>query len=536
MKKFLLVLILSWVCTGTTLLSCLCAQPKNPPGRAPADKEYPQAQKAAHRPKTARALLEAAALITGSTIDYWRTYHDFQEDWQFRLTWKDQKRRFFTAESPKMDSNSFWFNWSHALSGAYYYSAARTNGLSNRASFLFSLGMSAFWECVSEWREIISINDIIFTSFGGPAVGESMFQMSSFFSHRKGFFNQLGCFIFSPFLLANNWFDRNSGRAVNSGPEALWHDFRLYAAPKNGTISPSGTSYRHFNLGLEMETNTVPGYGEAQTFRRFVPDTIFSRFSLNFSYSSAGQEEFDIRTQAVLFGYTWQALRKGEDGAVRGVSGSLGAGCGFDTFKKRPEAWYDSSSEIEGEGPALSDARFWRPSPTQFTDKLSTLSLLGPVLQISWFRPHLHVRWMTETYFDFALVNALAYNRFTEKHDNSGVKTTLLNWGYYYAWGTTLSTGLAADWRQCRLRGNVRYQWYDSIQGQDRYQFLGLVTDDFKIRDSRLVWRFSLGYRLPRTPLELALAAEGIIRRGGILEIRERYRENRVYYQVGLIF
>ena len=59
---------------------------------------------------------------------------------------------------------------------------------------------------------------------------------------------------------------------------------------------------------------------------------------------------------------------------------------------------------------------------------------------------------------------------------------------------------------------------------------------NFKARDSRLIWQFSLVYRLPGTPIELALAAEGISRRGSILDLHERYQENRVYYRVGVIF
>lgn len=529
-------MVAGWLSVMPALLCGFPEQTKDRSSNSLAEKENPPTQKTPLLRKTGRAFLESALLLAGSTTDYWRTYHDFKEDWQFRFTWKDQRRRFFTSESPKFDSNSFWFNYSHALAGAYYYSCARTNGLNSLVSSLFTLGMSTFWECVSEWREVISVNDMIMTPFGGPNVGEPLFQLSSYFSHRKGLLNRVMSFIFSPFLVANNWFDRRSGPTANSVPDASWHRFRLFAGPRNGSYSPAGTHYRQFNLGFEMETITVPGYGEARTFRRTQFDTLSSSIFIDFSLSSAGQEEFNIRTQAVLFGYTWQSLPKGGDGSSCGMSGSLGAGCAFDIYKKRPLAWYDGSAQVPGGGPALSDARFRRPTPTEFTDKMAAISLVGPVLDLSGFAPRLQVRWMTKAFFDFAMVNALAYNRFTEKYDNSGVKTTLLNWGYYYAWGTTLASDLAADWRQWRLRGYIGFQSYDSIQGQDRFQFLGVVTDDFKLHDTRLVWRFKLGYALPRTPVELALAAEGIGRRGNILEVHERYQESRIYYQVGVLF
>jgi hypothetical protein len=535
MNKLLGLMVTAWLSVGPAFLWGLSGQIKAPKGEESPEKRQPHVQSASLHPRLGRALLEGGVLITATTIDYWRQYYDFKEDWQFRMTWKDQRRRFFTAESPKFDSNSFWYNWSHAMAGGYYYSAPRANGFSNRASFLFSLGLSAFWECVSEWREIISINDMIFSSFGGPAFGEPLFQVSSFFSHREGILNQLACFAFSPFLAFNNWLDRKSGRAGNSGPEALWHRFRLFAGPRAGSVSPSGTHYRQFNLGLEMETNTVPDYGEAETFSRFLPDTVSSRIFLDLSYSPAGLEEFNLRTAAVLFGYGWQSLSQGEDGTVRGFSGSVGAGCSFETFRKRPVAWYDGRAQTPA-GPGLEESRFWRPVPTRFTDKLSTLGLVGPVLQVSAFGPRLRVRWLTEAYFDFALINSLAYNRFTQTADNEGVKTTLLNWGYYYGLGATLSSDLDVDWRRWHLRGSFRYQRYGSIQGQDRFQFLGVVTRDFALNDSRLVWKLWAGYRVSRTPFELGLAAEGIRRRGSLLEIHEQTQEHRVCYQLSVLF
>jgi hypothetical protein len=544
LKRVILGLVVAW-------LGFAPAYPQSSPGQTKDKPLQVNAKKAGRvdletRPRrhTGRALIESAVLITASTIDYWRTYADFEEDWQFALTWKDQKRRFFTAESPKFDSNAFWFNWSHALSGAAYYNLARTNGLNSRASFLFSFGMSALWEAVCEWREIISTNDMIFTSFGGPAVGEPLFQVGSYFSRRRGILNRLAGIIFNPFLAANNWFDRKAGPAADSGRDAAWHRFSLFAGLKSCTVSPAGTTavpasvdrQREFNLGLEMETATVPGYGRAGAFRGWLAETLSSCVFFDLSFSPDGMEEFNVRTQAVLFGYGWQSIREAPDGSLRGHSASVGLGTAFEVYRKRPVAWYDSSAEIPGGGPALSDARFVRPTPTRFTDKTSAISPLGGVLTFAFFGPRLHARWRTEIYGDFAMVNALAYNRFTESHDTGGVKSTLLNWGYYYALGMTLASDLTVDWRRWRLQGGACFQLYDSVQGQDRYQFLGVVTDDSKIRDTRLVRHFRLGYRLRRTPVELGLAVEGIGRRGRLLDIREHYRETRFYYQLRLVF
>ncbi|MGB9764003.1 MAG: DUF3943 domain-containing protein [Candidatus Saccharicenans sp.] len=493
---------------------------------------------------TGRALLESAALITGSTIDYWRHYADFQDDWQFKFTWKDQKRRFFTAESPKFDSNAFWFNWTHAASGATYYNMARTNGLNNRVSFLFSFGLSTLWETACEWREIISINDMVFTSFGGPAIGEPLFQISSFFTHKGGLFNRFLSLVFDPFLPVNNWFDRKKGPAWNSEEDGAADDFSLFLGVRKVSLSPadqravadSETRYAQFNFGLDMDLFTIPGYLENKSLNSFRWDTLSVNVFLDFNFSPAGLEEFNIKTKAVLFGYVHQRSYLDGQGQPHGNNFFIGYGTYFEVYRKRPIAWYDSTLDVPENGNNLSDARFYnRPTPTEFTDKLSTISPMGLVFNIGHFQPSFKWQWNTGIYGDFAMVNALAYNFYSGDHDVSGVKSTLLNWGYYYAVGITISSGVKADWHRWSINGDMAYESFDSIQGQDRYQFLGVVTEDFKIHDDLWKWRLKIGYRIPKTPLELALVSERVKRNGRILEVNSNYLEHRLFYQLRLI-
>lgn len=544
-KKLVPGLLLILLCLNPVSMFPCPEQTKDKPETALTenDKSSSKSTNAPHHRKIWRAFLENGVLLTASTLDYWGSYGHFTVDWQF--TWKTFGQKFFTAQSPKMDSNAFWFNWSHSFSGAAYYDMARINGLNSGVSTLFSFGLSTIWETFTEWRELISTNDMTFTTFGGPALGEPLFQIGSYFSHRQGLLNRVAECLFNPFLAANNWFDRGSGPAWNSGPDASWHRFSLFAGLREAHVSPAGTTavghsgtyYRQFNVGLDMETNSVPGYGRAQTGSRFLSDTLSCRVFFDLSYSSAGMEEINIRSRAVLFGFSWQSVLQDQNGNLHGHTASLGFGTAWELFIKRPVAWYDSTTEVPSGGQAtVGMARFLRPTPTQFTDKLCTISPLGAVFNLSFFGPRLLIRWTTEAYGDFAMVNALAYNQFTESHDTSGVKTTLLNWGYYYALGMTMASDIDTEWRQWHVRAAASYQWYDSIQGQDRYQYMGLVTDDFKISDTRLVWRFKLGYHLAHTPAELGLVAEGIGRRGSLLDIRAHYWEKRFYYQLGILF
>jgi len=543
MKSFILALVLAGMSLRPGFASGSPSPVPDGPATVRAEAAPPTGEAVLRRPKTWRALIEEAVLLTASTIDYWEAYNKFSVDWEF--TWATFGRKFFTAQSPKMDSNAFWYNWSHAGAGAGYYSMARGNGFDNRVSTLFTFITSAVWESATEWRELIAINDMIFTTFGGPAIGEPLYQISSYFSHRAGVVNGLAGFVFNPVLAVNNWFDRRSGPAANSVPDAGWHRFNLYAGLKEDKVSPAGTTaadqsglgYRQFNLGFDMETDTSPGAGRASNDRRFLGDTLSSRAAMDLSFSSAGMEEIRIRTSAVLIGQSSSSVALDPEGSLRGGSVVLGYGTAFEMLKKRSVAWYDGNDEVpEGGQAPTGDARLVRPAPTGFTDKLAVISPLGAVLTLSRFGTRFHLRWTSAAYGDFAMVNALAYNKFTESHDTGGVKTTLLDWGYYYALGMTLATDAAVDWRQWRFRGEASWQSYYSIQGQDRYQYTGIVTDDFKLHDTRLSWRFTFGYRLSGTPLELGLAAEGIGRAGRLPGISEHYRELSFFYQARLVF
>src|SRR5512137_954361 len=137
------------------------------------------------RPHTRRALIQLGILATYSTVRYWADYHRWIEDWQYELTCADQYRRFLTTEAIRFDSNNFITNWTHVFAGVLYYQFARTNGWTWERSFLASTAASAFYEYVSEWREVISINDMFNTSFGAYELGEPIFQITDYFHHQK---------------------------------------------------------------------------------------------------------------------------------------------------------------------------------------------------------------------------------------------------------------------------------------------------------------------------------------------------------------
>ena len=464
---------------------------------------------------TGRALFEIGSVMMYSQVRYWLNYAKFIEDWQFHFSWKDQKRRFFTFEAWSLDSNAFSLNWTHALAGVLYYGFARTNHLSWPQSFLYSLGGSLWWEYVAEWREVISINDNIMTSAGGYAAGEAWFQLGKYFIGRNGFFNRLLSFI-DPLMKLNHWLDKEQGKNLSLGPEPGWHSFRFFLGQRNMPASSGVGLQTDLIAGFHTQIIHLPDYGKPGKTRRMVMDTLASDLDVDFAFLHGRIEEANFSARVVGLGYFKQDINADS----RGYAYYFGLGSAFTLFKKKSVAFYDSNSVPVKQGFDLH-----LDEPRNFRDKLSIVHIAGPSFDVTKFSAASKLRLVLDATLDFGLINSYALNKYSIGRDLTGIKTTLLYYGYYYGVGTTISSGLNYKIHGLELNGFLRFQAYGSVDGLDRFQ--NEVTDDFHLTDTRLTYRVGAALRIPDTPVELYGSFEGIDRRGVIKDIRHGSLENR---------
>lgn len=476
--------------------------------------------------KVGRAFLEMGLTQIVSAANYWKKYSKFIEDWQFTLTWKDQKRKLFSSEGLRLDSNNLRLNWTHAWSGALYYNWARSNRLSPFASFLFSSGGSLVWEYVAEWREISSINDHVFTSMGGPAIGEPLFQIADHFRSRPGLANRIACLLINPLLGINDFIDGKN--RVPRLPSRDWSDFRFSLGGKLGPVSPLDNAAGHAAFDLDLRLVTLPGYGRPGSGSGYARQPIDNDYRISFSFNGRLVEEFSARTRCVLGGWWWKHVRAGENGRLHGAESWLGWVTAWDVFQKKPVAIYD------GNELGMTDPWFEREQPTRYTDKYSTIHLIGPAYSITGYSGRLTARLDIEATLDFSMTNSLAYNAYSAGHDVWGVKTTLHNWGYYYALGYSLGGRFDLRCGSWRAEAGMRYQRFSSIQGLDRFQ--DDLLDDSRLVDSRFVYNAGLSAAIPRTPLFLSFNLEGIDRRGRFHDVCVRNHELRFFYRLGVQF
>jgi hypothetical protein len=174
--------------------------------------------------------------------------------------------------------------------------------------------------------------------------------------------------------------------------------------------------------------------------------------------------------------------------------------------------------------------------PTEFVDKYAILNLFGPVFDIVIQRSLFEFAFRAGAYLDFALVNAIALNEYSVDHDlyEQRMKTTLSYYGYYYALGFTLASAIEISYGNVGIEGKLGYHYFDSIEGQDRYQ--NDLEDDSSIRDSRLLYRISVGYSFSKIPLKIQLGLEGIKRYGIIKEFTHNESETRFVSQIIFTF
>jgi len=479
--------------------------------------------------KLRRALVQIGLIAVYSTYRYWSDYHLWVEDWQFQLTFADQYRRFLTTEAITFDSNAYVVNWTHVIGGALYYQMARTNYLSWEMSLLTSFTASAFYEYVSEWREVISINDMILTTFGGYALGETWFQLADYFHHQRSpVLKALG--FMNPINKLNQWLDRKNP-ASKVYPQPSWHSFVLSAGWRHSSETGRGA----FDTGLvSFETQILrgPEYGRPGTFRKVLRDTSLSELSVDVALRQrpAGEEQLrrgwdeEVDLYARVVGLAW--YRQDIDELGRGSALSLGLGSALTYLRKRP-IFYDS--------------RAFRPrleplpeTPTDFRDKMTVSHLLGPVVDWTRFGRRLKIRAVADAYVDFALMNAFAFNAYSAGRPIEGMKTTLDQYGYAYAFGGSVSGRVDIDWGNLWLRGLFSAHSWGSANGRDRFQ--ADLTNNVGTTDTRTRYLLKAGWRLPSLPTRIFLAVEGIHRWGKIGDVTAASQETRISTGLSYLF
>jgi len=434
-----------------------------------------------------RAIAEWASVMAVSQTNYWLKYSNWVEDWQYELTWADQKKRIFGFEGQKLDSNCFQTNWTHALSGTMYYNFARTNGFNILESSVFTTLSSFYWEFVVEWREVISINDNIFTSFGGVSIGESFFQLGSYFNGNSGIANKIAGILVNPIMAINRWLDKKKGFNYK-------------------------TPYKS-NLSVEKEG----------IIQKTIKGNIKSNINIKLEIKDKSIDEISAQTQNVFFGKYIQYVKSGSN-HLKGHGFLYSLFSGFDFYKKKAIIDNDSCLEYK-----YIDDSIFVETPTEFTDKVAILNLIGPYTELTYFGAF-NISLINSFSLDFGLINAYSLNDYSKTEDISYTKATLYNYGYYYGFGFTFNSKLRLTYKRINLGLEFKYQSYNSVEGVDRFE--DKIKNDFNIHDTKSMFKFDIGYKFNILPVGLRLILEDRCRYGIMKNISKKHKETKVYVRM----
>ncbi|HOI44052.1 MAG TPA: DUF3943 domain-containing protein, partial [Candidatus Aminicenantes bacterium] len=464
-----------------------------------------------------RAVLEFGVIMAISQTNYWVHYDRWREDWEYRATWADQKRRFFSFEAWKFDTNRYGTNWMHSLSGAINYNIARSNGLDIIESMLFGVMTSLYWEYIVEYKEALSINDSLLNPLSGMYIGEAWYQVGRFFATRKDSAARFLSMI-NPIVRLNHRLDGGRGRGgMNPGDGG--HDIHLDVG--YSTFRAEKTSYPSglLHLGFRAALMNGPARGGESSAGAGTGPPAATELRTDVSIKGGKIEELALFSRVV-----WTALMRRDDAppAPGNSSWSLGLASGFSVLNKRGVADYDLGKVDYGDQDALR-----LDEPRDFRDKFCITHIIGPAFDAAVISGDLKLRLKWDAYIDFCLMNAFALNAYSRVFPINGFKPTLLYYGYYYGRGFSTLAGFSADWRALRLSGGAAYHAADSIKGRERFQ--GAFEKDVAVNDSRVRLEFGLGIRLPGIPARIALTWEGVGRKGTISSITESEFEDKIF-------
>ena len=451
----------------------LCGVPRS----ARADEPRPYAE-----PHYVRAVVEEGAVLLVGGIQY-ATSTSNSQDWDLQYDWPSLRAKL-TGEAVRFDTNHFDTNMmTHPFGGTFYYIAARGNHLSFAESFLYAVAASTLWEYLGEYRELVSVNDLVVTPISGAAFGETLTQLGTFFGRSRATpVNEIFATILAPSTRFNDAID---GVAIPHDHEIddvgltreIGHRFDLRAGL--GSVEARSGRALDARVAFRTEIIGVSGYDDVGTKSVFVADTMVSRLAGETAIAGTGLRDVQVDADVAPFGYYAHSLA-GYDERLVGhrffVGPTLGFGYGLHSYFRAPAN--EPDDRVAGVHAGGMTAEYQRVG-------------------------RLHVRTALDLRPEFATVESLALPGYQARAgDPRSLPTVTRNEGYYFAAGAALLPSAELGFDAWTVGAQARLESYWGIRGLDRHQ--EAIEREVDLRDIRSLFRAYVGLA-PITHLTLQL-------------------------------
>lgn len=415
------------------------------------------------------------SFVGAGTLWYWLDRDRNLADWDFP-SWEER----FTLEAWRLDTNEFPINWlGHPMSGSAFYAMPRANDHGLLASTSYAFATSFAWEFLVEFREKVSINDMIVTLGAGMPIGEFA---SKFWRYLNGLPERptLVQSVLAPTLGFPVWVKRTAygERPAPKGP----YDEHGYST----SVSPAvhaGYQLRHHDwdearatthgVRLGGRISTIPSEGRPGSYGLFFYDADVASLAV-FAGGGDGAREVDLAAEMILLGLYGQSLNATRDGPA----GLLGIALAYQYRFRDFDGYNDRLGILRMPGPAA-----------DFTYRAGSA-----VLTTGW-----------RLSGDFAGMHSAAYSGWADVHVRPGdrAKSILRKHGYHYLWGLSSRFSAGLEVAPVDLSGGVTLGTYDSIEDLDRAQ--EELTLDPHGSERLFELDTSLGLTIPTTPLRVGV-------------------------------
>jgi hypothetical protein len=463
-----------------------------------------------------RAGIELFAVLGAGSLWYWSNQDFNSVDWELGFDWPSWRRKLlFENSGASFDTNPYDVNAiAHPFAGAAYYLFARGNRLGTLESLLFATAASTLWEYFAEFKEKVSINDLIVTPVAGMAIGEALTQLGAFFERGEdNWVNRTLGAIFQTPRRFHQWADRNRPRRTDEldrfgFSRELWHEFSFSTGV--AVTSAGGQTRADLQLGIETLLVNVPTYNRPGQVSRLLADGNFSQMIIRTTAGDQGMLDFLFFAKVALAGYYRQSVEREETGTLRGYSFFIGPAMAFE---------YAMHARDDGER----------------LDRLCVVNVIGPTMDLNVYAGGVRIHAVVDVFGDFAMVRSYALDRYTGAGGTlDGAKSILAEQRYYYALGITTSSRLAVEYERLEFGGDIKLDFLDSVEGLDRGETT--LTNDLGTTDSRVAYSLWAAYTLPGDRVKLRVALEKYARAGTIADVVTERDETRVLGQMLVLF
>lgn len=460
-----------------------------------------------------RALFEQVLILGAGFAEYTSNKAANEPDWDLAPEWSSVESKLLFS-SLTFDNNKFDTNWlTHPFAGFLYYSSARGNRLSLPVSLLFASVSSTVWEYVGEIREHAAINDMIATPMTGLALGEPMLQLGALVhrgSQTPG--AKVAGWVFAPWKSLHDAIDGLDPEPARERdhfglPDDVWH--RITIGGSAGVTSQSaGLTQGDGRIFGRARIVSVPGYGQAARRHGWFDDGEVTEIGFRTGVASGSLVDLAVEGQVLPIGYAYQDVALDAAGRLRGHGGLVGLHVG-------------ASYELHD----------WDRDRRRAGDRIGAVAT-GLTVEERVHAGPLTVRARLDGLFDFAGVDAYALPEEKKRRGDARLSSVMRNQGYYHAYGVTLRPRVEAELGAFDAGGELRIDWWSSIDTRDVEPSPGPVIDASDRRTRAGVW---MGVR-PAPFLRLFAAGEAGRRWGRVGATRDARSEIGAHGGVEVVF